>query len=180
MIRLLEIYKETLLKEIDFKSVEPFSITPTKKSISNDSIVFTAYTKLKDSINIEHQIVSNKPKEYTSEVLVEANCMFKVNGDIDIEEYNKNLLGFRGLLQLYRTSFLFIQNSLDDYNNACIDEWNPDGIIYIIQAADKDSKKEEKKANVYSNYIDFTFDDTYERYKKGTKFELLKYFDDDE
>lgn len=175
-----EVYQESLLREIDFKSIKPFNITPTKKSIDNNYIIFKAYTNLKDNVTIEYVISAIRPKDYDTETLVIANCIFTVNDDIDIKDSNKNLLGFKGLLQLYRTSFLFFENSIEDFNDACIKEWNPNGIVYVIQAADKNERKEAQKAKIYEKYIDFTFDNTYEKYKKGTKFELLKYFDDDE
>ena len=168
------------MREIDFKSVKPFNISPTEKSIDNNYIIFKAYTNLKDNVTVEYIITAIRPKDYDRETLVTANCIFTVNDDLNIKDSNRNLLGFKGLLQLYRTSFLFLENSLEDFNNACIIEWNPNGIVYVIQSSDKNNRKESQKAKMYDKYIDFTFDNTYEKYKKGTKFELLKYFDDDE
>jgi hypothetical protein len=168
-----------ILNEVDLRNVEPYDTSNAKINKTDEKMTITAVSQLPNGVELKHQIEVVKPEVYDDEKLARATCMFYINDSIDILDKNKNTLGYTGLLKVYRTSFGFIKDIKDRIESICENEWQMDGIEYHIHGADKDTRKAEKKSNVYSNLLDFTFDDEYEVYQKQGKFEILKYFGDE-
>lgn len=169
-----------ILNEVDLRNIEPYDTSNATLNKTEDKFTISAISILPNGKKLKHQIEVSKPDGYGEEKLATAVCMFYIDGEIDIKDKNKNTLGYSGLIKVYRTSFGFVKDMKDRIEKICEDDWGMDGITYEIYGADKDIKKAEKKSNVYAKLLDFVFNDDYEIYEKQGKFEILKYFGDDE
>jgi hypothetical protein len=179
MLSLVKILKEQVLKEINIPLIEPFPISKITKKFTKYKLEFETTSKVNDR-TITYNFFVIKLESRGGETLAEGKGSIDVDGSMDISDKNKNVLGFKGLLRMYKTHFDFIKSISEEINDICENEWKVDGVIYMIRGHDKDLGKAEKKARVYDQFIDYAFDNTYEKYRKGNNFELLKYFDDDE
>ena len=177
-IPLSEMVKK-VLNELDLAEIEPFDIKNYKIKKSISGAVISSESKIDENINILNIIEIKEPSEYYEERMATATLIMYINGKVDIDSKNKNVLGVKGLLKFYRTSFGFLKDNLEKIEKICEEDYSADGIIYKIHGADSNEQKAAQKSRVYKNLLNFIFDSDYEIYEKNGEFEIVKYFDNE-